>query len=211
MLEKEEIFRNWKDRELIDLIVEYYKIVDFSHERGLQQILEELQAIKDYVKERKFKKFVELGSDEGGTLWIYTNLFCNESSQIFSVDTRGSPALLAVVDRLKEKGYNITRIQRQSDDAEALNIVGDGIDFLHQDADHAYDSIMIEWKLYYPKLENNTMFLTHDTLLHGGPIAFREYLENNGFNPTTFKGEIPLAKGVIGPITTGLTMLEIIK
>ena len=214
MDKKIEILESWKDRELADLILSYFEFMkEVPHAIGIQQVLEELQQLKDTLGDRKFNKFVELGSDGGGSLWVYANLFCDKNTQIFSIDTQLHPLLSFVIDKLRKKGFNITFMQGSSGDIENIARVGKDIDLLHSDADHAYDSVRLEWEAYSPLMQDGGIYLIHDTLLHFGPVEYRKYLEKNNFDTTTFAGETSLIN--IDPgykcAPAGITMVKIKK
>jgi len=202
------ILNEWPDRELANLILTYYDFIEHfdGHISGLQQVLEELQQVKNLLIPRKFNTFVELGSDDGGSLWIYVNTFCDKDSIIYSIDIHLKPSLQAIVNKLKELGFNIQVITKQSDDPELVSLIKTiPIDLLHIDADHAYDSIKIEWDIYYPQLTSNGVALLHDTLLHGGPIAFRKFIEHGDYNYLTVGGTTSLSD--VKNVTTGITMV----
>ncbi len=209
-----EILKSWKDRELADLILSYYEFMkDIPHAIGIQQVLEELQQVKDVLGSRKFKKFVESGSDGGASLWLYVNLFCDKNTQIFVIDPILHALLSFIIDKLREKGFNITFIQMESAAPEAVSGVGKDIGLFHSDSDHAYDSVRLEWELFSPLMQDGGIYLIHDTLLHFGPVEYRKYLEKNNFDTTTFAGETSLIN--IDPgykcAPAGITMVRIKK
>lgn len=200
MLRAEQTVKNWHDKELSDIILEYSNKFPIGL---LQQNLEELQSVKDYIKEKKFKKFVEVGSDHGASLWMYSHLFCNKDAEIISIDYTGLDLLKAVIAEIDIRGFKTQLIVKHSHD-DLIHI--EDIDFLHIDGNHSIDGVVGDWNKYYPCVIDGGIIVIHDTLLHQGPIEVKLELERRGFVCNTYAGRITLSNDRHAP--AGITLIE---
>ena len=175
-----------------DLVREYYDFYNqippdqYNYIFHIPQNLDEIKAVVDYLGERKFKSFVELGSCNGGSLWLYSHLLCADDAQIYSVECAKRNDLSFVFDKMIEKGKNVTFINGHSQ--EVADTFTPTIDLLHIDAGHHYEAVKLDWDMWYPKVVPGGVILLHDTLASGhiGPPILKKELEEEGFNIKTF-------------------------
>lgn len=204
-----QLVEDFEDKEISKLVLEYY---DFAGgiKLGMQQCLDEVKQLKDALAGRKFKKFVEIGRDEGGSLFLFAKLFLEPGAHIFTIDLRDNLPGRAVINQLAREGFQVHPVQCHSQD---VNLANFECDLLHIDGDHSYESISGDFKKYFPTVVQGGVCFMHDTLLWPGAIKFREELEASLLEPKTFKGHL-LVSGdfYIKPVgdeklSTGITMV----
>ena len=199
------VIESWPDKDLSRIILEYYDLFGRYTKLGIQQCLDELQQVKDSLGSRKFENFYEIGSDEGGSLWIYSHLLLTPGAKVCSIEVKVKPILQKVVDALTAKGFNVKLAKQPSMKFKPE----EPIEFLHIDGDHAYKSVRPEFDKYYPLVKENGILLLHDTLIWDGPIRVREEIEGK-YNCVTFKGTMLISE-IFGHPTrtsTGITMVK---
>jgi len=184
-----DIIKNWKDKEISQLVIEYYEMFDLLNLTlgGLQQSLEEMTMVKQYLNGRKFKNFVELGYCDGGSLWMYGNMFCEVNSKIRGVDKINNPCTTLVARGLFQRGRNISLIQNKFENITE-EFLDESIDLLHIDVDHDYAGVSNCFKLYYPKVAKGGVILIHDTEPEGDSRRFRKEVLEPNYNCRTFAG-----------------------
>lgn len=205
-----ELVENFEDKEISQLVLEYY---DFAGgiSLGMQQCLDEVKQLKDRLNGRKFKKFVEIGRDEGGSLFLFSKLFLEPGAHIFTIDVRDVMPGRAVINRLAKDGFQVHPVNAFSYD---VNLAGFECDLLHIDGDHSYESVKGDFYKYFPTLVPGGVCFMHDTLLWPGAIKFREELEQSKlYNMATFKGHLLVSGDFwVKPVndekqSTGITMV----
>ena len=183
-----EIIKDWHDKEISDLVFKYYDIFDKSlkNRGGLQQSLEEMTKLKNFLGDRKFKNFLEIGVCDAGSFWMYSMLFCDEDTKIVGLDIAPQWAANLVNEELR-KVRNSSYLVK--DCFEYIKEVPDeSIDLLHIDADHHYEAVASYFDSYYPKVSKGGIILIHDTAACEGSIKFREEVLEPNYNHTLFTG-----------------------
>lgn len=163
-------------------------IKEFNGRLYIQQCKDELQGVLDYLEEQKkgyFNHFVEVGSSNGGSLWIYTNLLVDKGGKVTSLEIKFKSKLMNTVKRLKDRGYKI--------ECKRPPCTVQNIDLLHIDGWHHYDAVRADFDTYFPKVVKGGVVLIHDTLLWAGCIKLREELEKK-YKCNTFRGYDLLSK-----------------
>lgn len=181
------------NNELKEVVREYYNSwneIPTDHHNYIFQIaqdIEDIELVIDYLKDKKFNHFVELGVAHGGTLWIYSHLLCNEKAKIVGVEMTVRNELRFIEKKLKNKGKNVEIYNIHSHNlAPSYNEV---IDLLHIDAGHSYNpGVKVDWDMWYPKVIKGGVILLHDTIGsgHDGPPRLKKELEDSGYNIKTF-------------------------
>ncbi len=145
----------------------------------ISQNLDEIVELMLKIGDKKFKHFVEIGTSCGGSLWLYANLFCDENTKIESIDPRNQPRPINfTVNKLKERNFNVVFYNKHSYDIK--NEISNDIDLLHIDGDHVYESVKLDWELYFPKVIKNGIVLVHDAKgTHAGAKRFGDELQYN--------------------------------
>lgn len=190
--------------QLHSLIAEYKEL--FKPELGIQQCSDEVEQLIEFFGERKFNNIVEIGSDEGGSIWLYAQLFASPEAIITIVDLAVKPVLQNVIKTLKERlpDAKFVTIEGSSHHVYLRNF-----DFIHIDGDHSYEAAKHDFESTWPFLLPGGFAVLHDTMLWEGTIQLREELEKE-FQTKTFKGH-NLVSGHFGKegdnLSTGITVV----
>jgi len=148
------------------------------------QYLEEVQQVVNYLGNRKFDNFIEIGSAYGGSLWLYSSLLTPKAN-ITIVESNITPQLQYTIDVLRKEGKHIRVLSKFSVDA-AKDVTSEA-DLLHIDGDHSELHTFQDFKLYYPKVRDGGVILLHDTdSSHEGPPKLRAKLEKENYHIQTF-------------------------
>lgn len=155
-----------------------------NFDNNIHQNYDEVSSVVNYLFPRKFKNFVEVGTNYGGSLWLYSNLLCEKGANVTGIDIVKFETIDLVMNKLKELGYGTTFINENSGTAyEHVN----NIDLLHIDAEHGV-TVLRDWKYFLPKVLPGGIILLHDTSLHDGPKELVKQI--NGMYPIkTFTAE----------------------
>ena len=166
---------------LEELRKEYLSIVGTEF---IQQDLTEVAQVVDYIGDKRFSYYVDIGLARAGSVWLYANTICEPGATLLGIDVVVTEAALIILKVLKERGFTIDTIQRPA--IRCVADVKDDIELLHIDAQHSYAAVSEEYWAYSRKVKDGGVVLLHDTMLHEGCIKFRQELENNKCNITTF-------------------------
>ncbi len=161
-------------KKILQLANEYFKIGS-----EMQQNIDEMLKVIEYLDGRKFDNFVELGSAYGGSLWIYSNMLCTKNANIIAIDSRYEESLEATVKKLRETGRKVDFIIESTNATRnAINKVKFDIDLLHIDANHSYESTKKDYEMWGEKVKKGGVILFHDATLHTGVKQLMKELGN---------------------------------
>jgi len=134
-----------------------------QHQKEAAELYRKIAAVKPKI-------FVEVGSEYGGTLYLYAGA-CAPRAQIIAIDegTR-YPArkyLKRTIERLQEEGYNALWIRGDSHDPEVIAklkaLLGKvKIDVLHIDGDHSEKGVRQDWENYGSLVRSGGFVAFHD-------------------------------------------------
>lgn len=151
----------------VDYRVQYKYCFNISHN------LFEIEQLANYIGNRKFNYFLEIGGANGGSLWFYSNLFCSSSAFIRCIEPKRVEALLFIRDKLEETGKSVSIDQAWSYTKNLCESIPDNtIDLLHIDGSHLYEDVKIDFELFYPKVKKGGIILMHDVISHEGSKKF---------------------------------------
>lgn len=146
-------------------------------ERGAVQKPEELARLLALLLESPPRTVVEIGTDQGGSLYTYCQAADPEAT-IVSIDKPfgkfGTTVQERVPERVKTYVQGAQSLHRLSRDSHRkstrrqLNKVlsGRSIDFLMIDGDHSYEGVRRDWELYSPLVSEGGIVAFHDILPH---------------------------------------------
>jgi cephalosporin hydroxylase len=132
------------------------------------QILGEICGLLQLLAERSPKDLLEIGTSEGGTLYLLTRV-ADPAASLVSIDLHlPDPELLASFARRRQR---ITPIEGDSTAPATRQRAGEqfpsGVDFLFIDGDHSYEGVKKDFELYSPLVRP------------GGLIAFHDIVDDN--------------------------------
>ena len=192
-------------KEKLYILIDEYKELFPGMERGIQQCSDEIEQLIDLLGgQSEFHSMAEIGCDDGGTLWLYPQLFGAPNCLVTIVDHTIKPVIHEIIAKLKNRTTSrFVVIQGYSQDVSL-----DDFDFLHIDGDHSYEAASSDFTRNWSHLKSGGVILIHDTLLWEGTIRLREEIEQSGFKNTTLKG-YNLISGNFGKegtnLSTGIT------
>lgn len=155
-------------------------------QRGIQQCYEELYYLKKILGDRKFFRMFEIGVDDGGTTFLYSNLFGAQNSIYYACDTQIKSHIHDISEKTKHisnSNINIVPIEMNSNNCDLTHF-----DFVHIDGDHDYKSVSADFHRFWPRIVSGGVCLLHDSCLWPGVIDFRlSYIEKY-YDCITIKG-----------------------
>jgi len=176
---------NGVNDKLYFLVKEYIELIGVDR---ITQNLIEVQQVIEYLKNRKFNKYADVGLSFSGSLWLYANLLCSETANVWGIDIRVMNSTATIIkDTLKKKGQSVKLIQ--GDSKYIGKQLKEKFDLVHIDAQHGYGDVSEDFFIYYNKLIKNGVIILHDTLLQQGCIQFRKELEKTHNIITFSSGE----------------------
>jgi cephalosporin hydroxylase len=147
-----------------------FRLARAAEKRDALQKVREIAALIRLLRSRTLDTVVEIGSDRGGSFYVWCNL-AEPDATLVSIDlpqSRGS------VSRLRSYGLPGQRlyfIRGDSHDVatrdELARILGDRrIDFLMIDGDHTYEGVKRDFELYSPLVAAKGCIAFHDIVPH---------------------------------------------
>jgi len=137
------------------------------------QIYGEILELSKYVAELKAKYVLEIGTERGGTLFLWTRL-SRKDAVIISIDLPGGRfgggypeskiPLYKSFARNKQKLHLIRKdshIPAVLDETKKI-LSGHELDFLFIDGDHTYEGVKKDFEVYSPLVRKNGMISFHD-------------------------------------------------
>jgi predicted O-methyltransferase YrrM len=137
------------------------------------QIEDELAWLVQQVRTLKPKTVLEIGTAQGGTLFLWTRL-AQPDAIIVSIDLPGgkfgggyNPRRASVYRRFP-RGHQKLHLLRENshvtstrEKARAL-FAGNPVDFLFIDGDHTYEGVKKDWEMYSPLVRPGGLIVFHD-------------------------------------------------
>lgn len=136
-------------------------------------------ALLDAIKPRLF---LEIGSEVGGSAWLYAAA-CAKDATIILVDNcrcgRG-PRLQALAAQLRAEGRTVHLVAANSGLDSTLAqtrglMNGHPVDALHIDADHRYEAVKRDFELYSPLVRAGGLILLHDINTHRDGVGVPKF------------------------------------
>jgi predicted O-methyltransferase YrrM len=152
----------------------------FAREVGITQQEDEIRWLFDIVRAERPRYVLEIGLDEGGTLFLWTRTAAFDA-QLVSVDTRpAGPLRMRAPFPLARRAFAHGRqrvdlvMAADSHDQETLARVeklfaGKRIDFLFIDGDHSREGVWQDFSAYSPLVRPGGLVAFHDVSQTPGP------------------------------------------
>jgi cephalosporin hydroxylase len=152
------------------------ELIDKAFSLGMIQVREEIIPFVDFLRQRPLKHVMEIGSESGGTLYLWAKLAKLGGLKI-SLDkpdgTSGSwlyrePEALAKRTKLFESFAPRVKVvtgdsHSEEIKAQVANILGnEKLDFLFIDGDHSYEGVKADWEMYREFVRPGGIVAFHD-------------------------------------------------
>lgn len=161
------------------------RIFDFASEYGHglirpQQVRSEILSLLGELDQLKPKSILEIGTANGGTLFLFCRLSLDPEGIAISLDLPGGrfgggyPRWRSRLYRtFVSKKQEIFLLRVDSHDSSSLSNVyeilgGRKLDFLFIDGDHSYEGVKRDFQLYSPLVRENGIIALHDIAKHQG-------------------------------------------
>lgn len=142
-----------------------------------QQIKEELLQLASIVQQRRPRFILEIGTCNGGSLFVISRL-AHPDSTIISVDLPGGtfggrfPSYhVPILKCLPLAGQTLHLLEANSHDAGTKEricslLTGNKLDLLYIDGDHTYDGVKRDFEMYAPLVQKGGVVIFHDIVHH---------------------------------------------
>jgi cephalosporin hydroxylase len=153
--------------------VDLERLVDEAFAVGMVQVREEALELSRLIQELQPRNFLEIGTDRGGTFYLFCQLTEREGKKI-SVDLPGGAYgsiehNFAVERDRKMRAWSeqVTILERNSHDPRSVREVeeilsGELCDFLFIDGDHSYNGACKDFRLYRHLVRAGGYVIFHD-------------------------------------------------
>ena len=154
-----------------------FAMVEWGELIGPSQVRSEIKSLLSILQERKIKRFMEIGTANGGTLFLYCKIFGKGSAGI-SVDLPGGRFGYGYPG-YKEKLYQSFVAEGQTlhllrEDSHAQSTLekveallgGEKLDFLFIDGDHSYEGVKRDFEMYSGLVGKGGIIAFHDIAFH---------------------------------------------
>lgn len=166
-----------------DKIFNIYDAVEFSFSFKFltfsikpSQVKYEITKLLELLKDLKPKTILEIGTERGGTLFLFTSIADPEAT-ILSVDLLGGPFgggypewKIPLYQSFARNEQKIKLLRGDSHNAKTFELVKttlDGkVDFLFVDGDHTYEGIKKDFEMYSPLVREGGLIAFHDIIEH---------------------------------------------
>jgi cephalosporin hydroxylase len=193
------------------------QLIDQAFQHGMIQMKEEITAFVDFLRTRTLTHILEIGSESGGTFYLWCKLARLGGLKISIDKPDGDSGSWTYVDQEKLKARTALfktwapRVKVITGDSHEQKIwldVGDilngqQLDLLFIDGDHSYQGVKSDYAMY------------RDLVKPGGLIAFHDIKDtechlNRGCHVHTFWAELKAFNSRTPPDQRGWTMQEFI-
>ncbi|PIY95961.1 MAG: methyltransferase [Candidatus Kerfeldbacteria bacterium CG_4_10_14_0_8_um_filter_42_10] len=143
------------------------------------QVRSEIQKVLEIIKEKSPRVFVEIGTAEGGSLFLFSQTLPKDAL-IISLDLPGGKFgggyswawwKIPLFKSFPKKGQKLVLIRKNSHLSETQAMIknllhGREIDFLFIDGDHTYEGAKKDYNLYAPLVKKGGLVALHDIAVH---------------------------------------------
>lgn len=153
-------------------------MLDFCFSRPIAplQVRDELAQLVKIVSERRPTSVLEIGTAQGGTLWLWCRV-ADPRATIVSIDLRHGQfgggyhwAKIPLYKSFAQNGQALRLIRGDSHAPETRSRVKRQlprtVDFLFIDGDHSYEGVKQDFEMYSPLVAKGGIIAFHDILPH---------------------------------------------
>jgi cephalosporin hydroxylase len=150
------------------------------------QIMDEIKNLLLILDKVKPKVILEIGTAEGGTLFLFSNI-AHEEAILISVDLYQTIEKRILFRYIKKEKQKIFLIQGDSHSIETLRKIegilkGRKVDFLFIDGDHSYEGVKKDFEMYSPLVRKGGIIAFHDII--------PDYYTRYGIKTSSSAGEV---------------------
>jgi len=141
-----------------------------AYDIGMIQSNGEITSLVEFLKDKNIKNFLEIGTDQGGTFYLFTKI---TSGKKISLDLpRNSFETESILEArnnlMRSWSDNVHIISGDSHKMESLNQVkkildGELLDLLFIDGDHTYNGVYQDYIMYSSLVQDDGYIVFHDT------------------------------------------------
>lgn len=149
------------------------------------QRVSELEQLVEIVKRLKPSRVLEIGSQDGGTLWAWSQVAADDAVLV-SVDLPDPSYQHTPMRRHKRGDQVLAVIQADSTDPATAYLAesalgNEPVDFLFIDADHSYEAVSRDWANYSPLVRPGGVVALHDTACCTGVTQLWDEVKTDGY------------------------------
>jgi cephalosporin hydroxylase len=145
------------------------RIVDLAYRFSAvapNQNRSEIIALLERLAERRPAVLCEIGSAEGGTLFLFAQA-ARPDARLLSIDVRNAPERVERFRSLVRPGQQLTCFDGNSHDLEVVRrfrdwLGSDRLEFLFIDGDHTAEGVERDFEMYGPSVRNGGLVAFHD-------------------------------------------------
>ena len=186
-----------KSRDCISDIIFFSRTLYFSPFKSLSeksiilkasQIEEELSSLVDFLKKRELENVLEIGTNKGGTFYLWCKLATKNASIITldleykllngRIDNRKAVKLYSKFKKSKQRVHFVLKDSHKEATLKTIEEIlnGDKLDFLFIDGDHSYEGIKQDFEMYSVLVNEGGIIALHDivpgNIINVGPPQF---------------------------------------
>ena len=147
-------------------VADYLDALEATHGFGVSQNRSEVLAMMEVVRALRPRRACEIGSAEGGTLFLLTRM-CDSAAHVISVDWEYTTARRHCFPRFARPQQVLSLVEGDSHDPATLERVrmlldGEALDFLFIDGDDSYAGVKQDFELFSPLVRSGGAIAFHD-------------------------------------------------
>jgi len=155
----------------------FYNLAKKSILMGAVQNEKELKKLIEILKNEKLENILEIGTYNGGTLYLWCKLATTDAT-IISLDLPGGNfgggyniKKISKFKKYNQSNQKLFFLREDSHKKLSLKKVKDilkknKLDILFIDADHTYQGVKKDFEMYSPLVKKNGFIIFHDIVLH---------------------------------------------
>ncbi|WP_372479535.1 class I SAM-dependent methyltransferase [Halomicrobium sp. HM KBTZ05] len=142
---------------------------------AMMQLRDEIEELASIIKEEQPKSVLEIGTANGGTLYVWSR-YLDSTQQLISLDLPDGQFGGGYGERKAEifrefspsKEFHFVRdnSHRSGVYEQVDNIADDGLDFLFLDGDHSYQGVKQDFEMYSQLVNDGGIVALHDIVNH---------------------------------------------
>ncbi|MBN2131268.1 MAG: class I SAM-dependent methyltransferase [Sedimentisphaerales bacterium] len=157
------------DEECFEVLLPWLRRWEHSPIPRQSQIRSEIEEALAVVQPLQPSTFLEIGSANGGSAWLYAGA-CRPGAHLILVDRCARAHrdhLQTTIAALEAEGRRVTLVRGNSRDPEIVETVQKAVgkkkvDALHIDCDHTMPAVQDDWNNYSPLVRPGGIILMHD-------------------------------------------------